>query len=149
MEELQKAYGKSGSDIAASYQSWRLYSKVPYVSFTHGERYVTNYANAAAKAYGAYESSGVMPEGAKLAKDSFSVTAGGQVSIGPLFIMEKMGAGFAAETNDWRYSMIMPNGAVFGVTGGKGSDNVQFCADCHMATDTDSMFFLPEEYRVK
>ncbi|MFQ5745262.1 MAG: hypothetical protein ACE5HV_17025, partial [Acidobacteriota bacterium] len=66
---------------------------------------------------------------------------------GPLFLMEKMPAGFSPETGDWRYTMIMPNGSVFGATKGRNADKVQFCADCHGASDNDSMFFLPTEYR--
>ncbi len=47
--------------------------------------------------------------------------------------------------------MIMPNGSVFGTTWGAGNEKVQFCADCHIsvAPDVDSMFFMPEEYRVE
>jgi hypothetical protein len=64
--------------------------------------------------------------------------------------MEKMNAGFNAESGDWRYTMIMPNGAVFGTTKGAGADKVAFCIGCHIsvAPDADSMMFLPEEYRV-
>ena len=133
-----------------SYQAWPRYSRHAYVSGTHGNRYVQNYANATARAYGAYEKAGRMPAGSILAKDSFSVASNGNVSIGPLFIMEKMNAGFNPDSGDWRYSMIMPNGAVFGVTKGAGGKKVAFCAGCHIsvAPDADSMFFLPEEYRV-
>jgi hypothetical protein len=46
--------------------------------------------------------------------------------------------------------MIMPDGSLFGVTNGPGSQNVQFCAECHaiVADDQDSLFFLPEEFRL-
>lgn len=45
----------------------------------------------------------------------------------------------------------MPNGSLLGATGGKGSANVAFCAECHgaMADDQDSLFFLPEALRAK
>jgi hypothetical protein len=92
-----------------------------------------------------------MPVGAVLAKDSFAVKANGRVSAGPLFLMEKMNLGFNAGTGNWRYTMIMPNGSVFGTTGGAGGDKMQFCAECHLsvAPDVDSMMFLPEAYRVQ
>ncbi|MHA1114360.1 MAG: cytochrome P460 family protein, partial [Alphaproteobacteria bacterium] len=63
----------------------------------------------------------------------------------------KMATGFNAESGDWRYAMIMPNGAMFGETKGQNSAGVAFCAECHMsvAEDQDSMFFLPEEYRAE
>ncbi len=151
LNDLKAAYAKSGSDIAVSYADWPRYSKQAYVSGTHGGRYVQNYANAKARAYGAYENAGLMPSGSVLAKDSFGVKAGGQVSPGPLFLMEKMNAGFNAGTGNWRYTMIMPNGSVFGTTGGVGSAKMQFCADCHLAVapEVDSMLFVPEEYRVE
>jgi hypothetical protein len=63
--------------------------------------------------------------------------------------MEKMAEGFDAASDDWRYAMIMPDGSLFGMTGGQGSQNVQFCAECHaiVADDQDSLYFMPEEFR--
>ncbi|MFQ5775645.1 MAG: hypothetical protein ACE5GS_14080, partial [Kiloniellaceae bacterium] len=151
MKELKAAYARSDNKIALSYMSWSRYSKRPYVSATHGNRYVQNYANDKGRAYGAYEKAGRMPAGAAIAKDSFAVTPNGRVTVGPLFTMEKMQAGFNPDSDDWRYTMIMPNGSVFGTTKGKGSQKVQFCVGCHMSLgeDTDSLMFLPEEYRVQ
>jgi len=151
LKELKAAYAKSDNDIALSYMSWPRYSKQAYLSGTHGNRYVQNYANAKARAYGAYEKAGTMPVGSAIAKDSFAVTANGKVTIGPLFLMEKMNAGFSPSSDDWRYTMIMPNGSVFGTTWGAGGAKVQFCADCHMSVtpDVDSMMFMPDEYRVQ
>jgi hypothetical protein len=147
LEALGAAYAKSGLESAVSYQAWDIYSTAPYGSATHGGLYVHNYANEAAEAYGAFENAGVMPEGAKLAKDSFRVTEAGAVQVGPLFIMEKMGSGFSPASNDWRYTMVLPDGTVAGSTGGEGSGKMQFCADCHLATASDSMMFIPEKYR--
>ena len=149
-KELKAAYAKSDNKVAVTYASFTRYSRQPYVSGTHGNRYVQNFANDTGRAYGNYEKAGAMPAGTALAKDSFSVAPNGQVSIGPLFVMEKMNAGFNAESGDWRYTMIMPNGAVFGTTKGAGADKVAFCIGCHIsvAPDADSMMFLPEEYRV-
>jgi len=147
--QMRSAYGKSGDATAAGYTGWRRYSRVAYQSSTHGGRYVQNYANAKARAYGAFENSGVMPAGSILAKDSFTVNGSGNVAVGPLFLMEKMKAGFNAESGDWKYTMIMPNGSVFGVTNGRNSSGMQFCIECHaaVAEDQDHMMFLPEEYR--
>jgi len=150
MKEMKAAYAKSDNQVALSYISWPRYSKRAYVSATHGNRYVQNYANKKGRAYGAYEQAGRMPAGAKLAKDSFSVSTNGTVTVGPLFIMEKMRAGFNPDSDNWRYTMIMPSGATFGTTKGKGSGKVEFCAGCHIsvAPDRDSLWLLPEEYRV-
>jgi hypothetical protein len=151
IKEMQAGYAKSGHKDAAAYISWRAYSRQPYQSATHGNRYVMNYANAKGKAYGLFEKSGRMPKGAVLGKNSFAVNATGKLGSGPLFLMEKMGKGFNKSSGDWRYTMIMPNGAVFGETKGKNSAGMQFCIDCHaaVAEDQDHMMFLPEKYRTK
>jgi hypothetical protein len=147
---LKAGYAKSGNQWVKAYQSWTNYATQPYVSDTHGGRFVNNYANARGSNYGLYENAGPSPEGTVLAKDSFSVKPNGKVGAGPMFLMEKMAAGFDGDSQDWRYTLIMPNGQVFGTTGGKNSDKVGFCAECHVAVeDQDSRFFLDEEYRRK
>lgn len=148
---MQDGYAKSGDKTAKSYGTWTNYSAQPYPSATHGQRFVNNYANGIAKNYGRFEQSGKMPVGSILAKDSFTIGAKGQVAAGPLFLMEKMSAGFNKASGDWRYTMVMPTGAVAGTTKGKGSKAVEFCIACHaaVAEAQDHMFFLPEEFRRK
>ena len=143
------AYAKSGNADGKYWGGWIVYSKQPYVSDTHGARYVMNYANAQGGAYGKYEKVGKVPTGAKMAKPSFIVANNGQVAVGPLFLMEKMANGFKAESGDWKYTMVMPNGAVFGITNGPNSAAMNFCYECHMAVaeEQDSLMLLPEEYR--
>lgn len=147
---LQAGYTKSGHPVAAAYINWKRYNKSPYVSDTHGGRFVNNFANDVARTYGRFEKAGVMPMGSVLAKNSFGVTPQGRVQPGPLFIMEKMGAGFNSKDGDWRYTMIMPNGTVYGTSKGKNASKVGFCAECHNSVrkEQDSLFFLPEEYQV-
>lgn len=147
---MQAAYGAADHPAAGSFLSWPHYSLVPYVSGTHGGRYVMNYANPAGAAYGKYESAGTLPAGTKLAKNSFVVGAGGKVSLGPLFLMEKMAAGFNDASGDWRYTMIMPDGSTFGSTKGTNAAGVAFCSECHaiVAEEQDYLYFLPEEYRI-
>ncbi len=150
--DMAAAYDKAGLAQVRGYQQWTNVAAVPYQSATHGSRYVNNYANATgAPRYSQFEEVGTMPSGSVIAKGSFVVNTNGTVAIGPLFIMEKMPGGFNAGTHDWRYTMVMPNGGVFGTTGGDGSANVQFCAECHaaVAESADSLFFLPEEFRAK
>ena len=144
-------YSRSGLAVASDYPGWVNVATAPYPSDTHGGRYVNNYVNSTgAAAYQKYEDIGTAPVGTVVAKDSMAVKPNGKVSVGPLFVMEKMAAGFNGDTGDWKYSMIMPNGAVIGVTNGKGSGKVAFCADCHNAAeDQDRLFFLPEEFRKK
>jgi hypothetical protein len=91
-----------------------------------------------------------MRKGSVLAKNSFIVNGKGQAVPGPLFLMEKMAAGFNPQSGNWRYTMIMPDGTVYGTSQGKGSAKVQFCVECHAGVGEiqDHMFFLPKEYRV-
>ena len=147
---MAEGYAESGNRWAAAYSSWKTYAARPYVSDTHGARFVNNYANERGAAnYGLFESAGPAPEGTVLAKDSFTVK-GGRVAAGPLFLMEKMAAGFDADTRDWRYTLILPSGKIVGTTGGAGTGKVAFCAECHLSVEEqDSRFFLDEAYRAE
>ena len=100
-DEMHRVYVRVGLPEIADFSNWRRYNAAPYVSATHGQRYVNNYANSLARAYGRFEQSGPMPEGAVLAKDSFTVTQGGDVFAGALFVMEKMAPGFHPPSHDW------------------------------------------------
>ena len=110
---------------------------------------MNNYANALAAGYGKYEILGSLPAGSVVVKDSFIVTQGGEVMTGPLFLMEKREAGFNAASNDWLFMMVEPTGAVVGITKGKNSAAVRFCADCHNKAPTgqDNLLFMPEDVR--
>lgn len=130
--DMAAAYRLSELAAVASYAKARRVTARPYRSGPHGARFVNHWANARAARYadpGPPLSD--LPAGALIAKDSFTVTQAGDVYSGPLFLMEKMPAGFAAETGDWRYTMVMPDGSLFGRTGGPGGDRVAFCAACH------------------
>ncbi|WP_417454289.1 cytochrome P460 family protein [Kiloniella sp.] len=147
--KMRAGYAKSGHPVSTEYFNWDRYTKAPHKSSTHGGRLVHNYANDLAKAYGKYEDIGTLPVGAIVAKDSFKVGKKG-VKPGPLFLMEKMEAGFAPENGNWKYTLVTPSGKIFGETNGVNSKKVKFCADCHNAVgeDQDYMFFPEEDYRV-
>lgn len=147
-EQMARGYRMSHRMEAEEYLGWTRQNSAPYMSATHGARYVSNYTNKAAKAYGQFEAAGMMPVGAVIAKDSFTATDDGQLHAGPLFTMEKMPAGFNPPSGDWKYVMIMPDGSFFGETNGEGSENVAFCIGCHAAVaDQDHLFLIPKEYR--
>ena len=150
VKDLVAAYSKSGLAVTGYYKDWKNYASQPYVSDTHGGRFVNNYANATDANYVKYEAAGRVAVGSMLAKDSFMVTGQGKTAAGPLFLMEKMPAGFKEASGNWRYTMVMPNGQIFGTTNGKNSGKVTFCYECHMAVaeEQDSLMFLPDEYRV-
>ena len=149
--EMKKAYRKAGLRQVRGYAGWLRVNATAYQSATHGGRYVNNYANSLGDyRYKKFEKAGTLPFGSVLAKDSFAVRPDGKLGIGPLFIMEKMKKGFNKGSGDWRYSMVMPNGKVAGMTKGKGM-NMKFCAVCHagVAPEQDHILLVPEDYRKK
>ncbi len=146
--DLARRYAASGDATAEAYQGWTRFNTAPYGSMTHGRRFVNNYANDIARAYGAAEQAGRFPVGSIIAKDSFVVADDGSVQPGPLFVMEKMPAGFNYVSGDWRYSMITAAGELAGRTLGAGAERVEFCIACHLAREEqDHLFFVPEAFR--
>ena len=150
-DEIARGYAVSHARHAEAYRRWPRYNTTPYRSATHGERFVNNYANAKAATYDRLDEIEQLPVGAVLAKDSFAVTGSGDIFPGPLFLMEKMPAGFRPDARDWRYTMIMPDGSLFGTTNGEGSARVEFCITCHRAAgdDQDHLFYIPEGHRAR
>lgn len=149
-QALQGGYARSGNAIAGGYQGWRRMNTAPYLSATHGNHYLNNYVNeVGATAYGRFEKAGKLPVGTVIAKDSFSMTRGGEILLGGLFVMEKMPGGFSYVTDDWKYTLIQADGTLFGETNGRGSDRVEYCIACHLAKKhQDHLWFLPKPYRV-
>ncbi len=147
-EAMRVGYPLSGSQVARDYQSWRRYNSTPYLSATHGNHYLNNYANERALGYGDFEAAGRFPVGAVIAKDSFSVTTSGGILLGPLFIMEKMPQGFNYVSGDWKYTLIRPDGVLFGETNGPGAKRVEYCISCHLARERyDHLYFIPKDVR--
>jgi hypothetical protein len=147
-DDLVAAYAVSGLEVATAYVNWDNYSAAPYLSALHGSRYVNNLGNDAAASYAEWEAGGPMVPGGILVKDSMTISTTGKVGVGPLFLMEKMEAGWYPDSDDWKYSLITANGSVMGETKGANSKAMNFCIDCHLAAERDHMFFLPEELRV-
>ena len=147
--DLADIYELSGVAAVAGYQKWRRYNSSPYLSVTHGQRYVNNYANGLARDYGRFEQMAALPVGAVIAKDSIALTKDGGIFPGPMFVMEKMGSGFSNATGDWKYTMIMPDGSLFGATKGKDSARVEYCIGCHLTRERyDHLYFPPKKFRV-
>jgi hypothetical protein len=152
LRALQTAYADSNLPEASDFPDWKNFATAPYPSATHGNRFVVNHVNeVGADAYGRYEEIGEMPVGGIVAKPSFSIAPDGEAQLGPLFLMEKMDEGFYEPSDDWKYTMVMPDGTVAGETQGRNAGQVEFCIGCHMAADEtqDSLLFLPEQLRVR
>ncbi len=144
---IEAAYRRA---VGGGYRDWRRFNTAPYLSSTHGQLYVNNYANQAGAAYGRYERGGPLPVGAVLIKDSIRATADGEIAPGPIFVMEKMAAGFNYVSGDWRYSVVTPEGELWGATNGAGAASVEFCIGSHLAREAnDHLYFPPPEFRVR
>lgn len=147
---MGRGYAAAQMDILLNYQNWPLFNDAPYISATHGQRFVNSYANRMAHNYGTLQPGEKLPMGSVLAKDSVTVTDEGNIHPGALFVMEKLADGANPDTADWRYIMVMPDGSLFGDTMGARARAVAYCHDCHGAVaDRDYTFFVPEEYVVK
>ena len=149
---IKASWSDSGMSEASDFVTWKNFATRPYVSATHGGRFVTNHANdIGAEAYGRYENVGEMPVGGIAAKPSFTISAQGEAMLDTLFLMEKASAGSFPDSNDWIYTAIMPDGSLMGRTGGHNSDMMEFCVTCHAALggESDDLTFLPEELRVQ
>jgi hypothetical protein len=145
---MDVGYPLSGLAVARDFRTWRRYNSTPYLSATHGNHYLNNYANERARAYGEFEGAGRLPVGAVIAKDSFSVTESGGILLGPLFVMEKMPQGFNYVSGDWKYTLVRADGTIFGETNGSGAERVEYCVSCHLARERyDHLYFIPENSR--
>ncbi len=146
---LASGYSLSGLLTLENYQSWQRFNNAPYLSSTHGNHYLNNYANDVAKDYGGFENAGTLPEGSILAKDSFSMTQSREIVLGPLFIMQKMPVGFNEVSGNWKYMQIQPDGTLLGETNGEGAQRVEYCVPCHLARESfDHLYFIPKDYRL-
>lgn len=146
-DDLASLYALSKDKSAIRFRRWPRANATPYLSATHGNRYVNNYANGIAERAG-YGQGKPMPPGAVLAKDSFTVTNEGEVFGAALFLMEKLPSGVSPQTADWRYWMIMPDGSILGDTEDDNAGEVAFCHTCHKSVARkDFLFFVPKKYR--
>ncbi len=148
-ERMAGGYDLSKLPIIKNYQSWKQYNNQPYISATHGQRYVNNYANRLVTNYGKLKKGGAYPVGTVFAKDTITVTSQKKTYPGAIFIMEKLAKGKSPETADWRYVMVLPDGSMFGDTVGDQPEEVEYCHACHIQKSRqDYVFFVPKKYRI-
>jgi len=159
--EARLIYQKISGDMASRYNLSKLpqiknYQRLKsmvsnvYLATAHGNRYHNIFVNNLGHNYARYLKAGFMPKGTKVFKDSFTVNENGDVFPGTLAVMEKMAPGFNPQSGDWRFSMIMPDGSVFGILKGEDSDKVEFCVECHVKVKQyDYLHFPPEKYQIR
>jgi hypothetical protein len=143
--KMVDGYTKEGNMIAKNYRNWTVTGTRPAVAGAHGERLLLTFANdIAVEQYLKFAEEGVvMPVGSRLAKESIKISAKKQKAVvGPLFIMTKLAANGAPETNDWLYDVVLPNGKPL-------KFKQAFCHDCHTGfEDQDYLAYPLEEVRV-
>lgn len=149
-ERMAEGYALSKLEIVDNYQSWRRYNTVPYISATHGSRFVNSYANDKTENYGKLKEGETYAVGTVFAKDAITITEDDKQLPGALFVMEKLAAGTSEPTANWRYVVVNPDGSLFGDTTGEEADLVGYCHTCHEGVaDQDYTFFVRKKYRVK
>jgi len=149
-ERMAEGYALAELPEIEDYQSWERYNSAPYLSATHGQRFVNSFANNKVTNYGDLPEGEKYPVGSVFAKDSLTVIEDGRVFAGAMFVMEKLEEGAHPKTADWRYVMILPDGTTLGDTTGSKPNLVKYCHACHAAkASKDYVFFVPEEYWVE
>lgn len=114
------------ADKVQDYRAWTLASRFPAAPGFHDNRFLITWVNSVGAAeYMRYAEDPAIPAGTWIAKESFSVTDGGAVRPGPLFLMQKVAAGTSPETDDWYYMAVAANGSPMAV------DVMSACSDCH------------------
>lgn len=58
---MARGYGAAQFDQLLNYQSWPLFNDAPYISATHGKRFVNSYANRMAHNYGTLQAGEKLP----------------------------------------------------------------------------------------
>ena len=91
-------------DIGSDYASYHKVSRAPFLSKTHGGRFVEVYVNDAG--YEAYTHGNEPPVGTVLVKTSWESAAGQPSAVaGPIFVMRREPAGTAPDQGDWSYAI--------------------------------------------
>lgn len=145
---LDAALARAEDATIRATRGWRTMSRT-YMASEHG-MFLKVYANAVAAAdYAKAERGGRLPQGSAILKRSFGIDKSGNAAPGPIFVMERMAAGYDPSTNDWRFAVTAPDGARMGESGGENAQAVAFCAGCHKSARVqDFLFFVPPRQRV-
>lgn len=145
VNDMANRFATSADPAAIYYRRWWRANRSPYLSTTHGNRYVNNYVNLTARVYGTLPPGEPMPIGSVIAKDAISIDASGEILPGALALMEKKFEGYDKAARDWRYALILPDGSIFADSNGPNAAGTEFCVTCHATAgdDADHLFFMP------
>ena len=138
-DQLVEGYQSGDNEVAQDYRNWGAASVSPRAPGPHGDRFLMTFVNAVGHdEYVKFAEEGAkMPEGTVIAKESFKLNKENKVQRGPLFIMTKMADGAVAETGDWVYAGVQPNGKAMNF-------KQSFCHDCHAAFEGQDALGYPD-----
>jgi len=141
--------------VGADWQSYTKISGTPSDCTDHGGRLCEFYINDVGLAAYKDENADV-PEGTVIVKTSWEKNADGSPGeSGPVFVMEKRGADYAPENDNWYYAIHWEKAS--GKWAGKAptplywqspSKKVGYCVNCHSGYDRQ-LGGLPEENRAE
>ncbi len=139
-------------EVGADHAAWFRAARAPFLSPTHGNRFVEVFVNDLGRA--AYYTDADFPVGTVIVKTSRENDAGrpGDAS-GPIFVMEKRALGHAPDHDDWSYAIhwASPTERQLAQLGGPiywrgASPKVGYCSKCHDNYDR-SIGGVPKEVR--
>lgn len=127
-------------DVGADYAQWTKLSTKPFLSKTHGGRFVEVYANdIAVEAF--KNDDAVFPVGSTVVKTSWETADGvATQTAGPVFVMEKKSAGFDPDNEDWWFAIHWESvpaawqpkvGGASQIYWRSPSPKAKYCGDCH------------------
>ena len=141
-DRLRIAFQHSDEPSARVYRSFDRVNARSFYSPVNDYSFANVYVNALASDYTKNRFEKPFPQGSILAKETFVVSPQGQVSVGPMFVMEKMVKGYSRDSGDWRFVKVFPDGRV-------ESDEVksetitESCLSCHARRQSgDYLFYL-------
>ncbi len=148
LDPVEDSFAQYGPlEVGLDYKAFKKVSIEPFISPTHGRRFVEIYVNALG--YEAYIHGKELPVGTILIKNSWEREGENPLGpAGPIFVMEKRAAGFAPDKKDWWYAIHWdkPIGKWEKRFGGpiywrSPSPKVNYCSSCH--EDYDHQVGLP------
>ena len=149
-ETDESAFGPLAA--GADWQSYQKMNSRPVPSKTHGGRFVDTYVNEVGVA--AYQGEADIAVGTVIVKTSWEGKDGAPTTTpGPIFVMQKMEAGYAPDHDDWYYAIhwAQPTEAQLELLKGpiywRGhSPKVGYCYKCHDNYDRE-LGGVPPDYR--
>ena len=141
---LIAGYQKHGNAYAMAYTHYKIAAALPAKPGVHSDRYLMTYVNDIGYDEYVKYGAGPMPVGTIIAKEAFKLRPNGEFLPYSLFIMEKVSAEDAPETDGWVYARVLYDGT----TGLPASQ--EFCHSCHKAyAHQDSLGYPVREARLK